>query len=170
MNLLIRFFLLWLFSGQTQHSQSDTVRQSYRIQPHDMGWRNHLPNFRFLSFMELGRFQFWRGLKSELKRPAGMRLIAAQDMVYIRPVGFLARLDMETTLLGWDKKYVYFRHDFYVGKKLVAIGIVKEACVAKGSVLSPDDIFSGESPQTAAGIVESWQQFQAEVRSASGPR
>ncbi len=168
MNLLIRFFLLWLFGGQKYHSQSANIRQSYRIQPHDMGWRNHLPNFRFLSFMELGRFQFWRGIKHELKRPAGMRLIAAQDMVYIRPVGFLARLD--TTLLGWDKKYVYFRHDFYVGKKLVATGIVKEACVAKGSVLSPDDIFSGNSPQSAACIVESWQQLQAEVRSASGPR
>ena len=170
MNLLIRFFLLWITSRGVRHQRDEVVRQSFRIQPHDMGWRNHLPNFRFLSFMELGRFEFWRGIRGDLKSSTGMRLIAAQDVVYIRPVGFLAKLTMDTTLVGWDNKYVYFRHDFYVRSKLVATGVVKEACVVKGSVVAPNDIFSGESPQSAAGIVESWQRFQAEVRSASDLR
>ena len=170
MNLLIRFFVRWLLTFGVSHKTDDIVSQTYRVLPHDMGWRNHLPNFRFLSFMELGRFHFWRGVRSDLEQSSGMRLIAAQDMIYIRPVSFLARLDMDTALIGWDQKYVYFRHDFYVGKKLVATGLVKEACVAKGSVVSPDDIFRGKSPRGAAGIIESWQQFQAEVRSASDSR
>ena len=98
MNLLIRFFLLWITSRGVRHQGDEVVRQSYRIQPHDMGWRNHLPNFRFLSFMELGRFEFWRGIRGDLKSSTGMRLIAAQDVVYIRPVGFLAKLTL--ILLG----------------------------------------------------------------------
>jgi len=170
MNLFIRLLMRWLLSINQQVSLSDVQRQHYRIQLHDMGWRTHLPNFRFLSFMELGRFSYWRSIRSELKRDTGMRMIAAQEMIYIRPVGLLARLTMDTCLIGWDQKYVYFRHDFYVGKKLVATGVVKEACVVKGSVIAPDEVFRGESPREAAGLLESWQKFQSEIRSASGSR
>ncbi|MEK9765475.1 MAG: thioesterase family protein, partial [Thalassolituus sp.] len=119
MNLFIRLFVRWLLSRNQRLVPGAVSEQHYRILPHDMGWRNHLPNFRFLSFMELGRFSYWRGIRDELKQSTGMRLIAAQEMIYIRPVGFMARLKMETSLIGWDQKYVYFRHDFYVGNKLV---------------------------------------------------
>ena len=167
MNLLLRFLFLWLTSYGVRYQLNTVVRQYYRVQPHDMGWRDHLPNFRFLSFMELGRFEFWRGVRGDLKSTIGTRLIAAQDMVYIRPVGFLARLAMDTTLAGWDQKYVYFRHDFYVRGKLVAIGMVKEACVIRGSVVNPCDILGAESPQEANDLLLSWQHFQAEVRNST---
>lgn len=170
MNLFIRFFWRWLRILSVRQPLSAVVTQSYRIWPHDMGWRTHLPNFRFLSFMELGRFQFWYGVRHELRAPAGARLIAAQDMVYIRPVSFLARLEMTTELLSWDSKYVYFRHGFYVGKTLVATGLVKEACVVKGSVISPVNVFSGEPPQDAASVVDNWQQLHTALRSLPGRR
>ena len=170
MNLFLRFFWLWIRTLSLQHVYSDTVRQGFRVWLHDMGWRTHLPNFRFLSFMELGRFQYWQGVRSELRGPTGMRMIAAQDMTYIRPVGFLAKLEMTTCLLTWDNKYIYFRHDFYVGKTLVATGLVKEACVVKGSVKSPSEIFCGQPPQNAAGAVEHWLQMQSALRNQTDRR
>jgi acyl-CoA thioesterase FadM len=170
MNLFVRFFWCWVQIKNKKHAVDVLIKQHFRIWPHDMGWRLHLPNFRFLSFMELGRFHYWYGVKSELKRASGSRLIAAQDMVYIRPVSFLAKLDMATYALGWDEKYVYFKHDFYVGKSLVATGLVKEACVANGAVISPNDIFCGETPQETGSLLESWRVMQAEVKALSDPR
>lgn len=170
MNLFIRFFWRWLQIKNKKHSVDALIKHSYRILPHDMGWRLHLPNFRFLCFMELGRFHYWHGVKLSLKKVPGNRLIAAQDMVYIRPVSFLAKLNMSTYLLGWDDKYIYFKHDFYVGKSLVATGLVKEACVAKGIVISPNDIFCGIPPQSTATLLESWRVMQAEIRTLSDPR
>lgn len=170
MNLFIRFFWRWIQIQNKKHSVNALIQQTYTIWPHDMGWRLHLPNFRFLSFMELGRFQYWYGVRSELKRTTGNRLISAQDMIYIRPVSVLAKLNMSTYLLGWDDKYVYFKHDFFVGKSLVATGLVKEACVAKGAVIPPNDIFCGEPPQNAVDLLKSWRVMQAEIRTLSDAR
>lgn len=170
MNLLIRFFWLWIQIQNKKYSVNEPLIQNYRIWPHDMGWRLHLPNFRFFSFMELGRFQYWYGIKKELNISVGSRLIAAQDMIYIRPVGFLAKLNMRTSMLGWDEKYIYFKHDFYVGGTLVATGLVKEACVVKNVVMSPNDIFCGEPPQSTANLLNSWRVMQAEVKTLSDPR
>ncbi|MEC8443665.1 MAG: acyl-CoA thioesterase [Pseudomonadota bacterium] len=170
MNLLFRFFWCWLSNISARQDMFDPGRQTYRVWLHDMGWRTHLPNFRFLSFMELGRFQHWRRIRHQLKRSPGIPLIAAQEMVYLRPVGLFSRLTLQTELLGWDHKYVVFRHDFYVGDTLVATGLVKEACVAKGKVIAPDDIFQAESPEDTARLQACWQALHAEIRRHSGSR
>lgn len=170
MNLFIRFFWRWIQIKNNKYSVDVLLRHRYRIWLHDMGWRLHLPNFRFFSFMELGRFDYWYGVRSELKRATGSRLISAQDMIYIRPVNFLAKLEMSTSLLGWDGKYIYFKHEFYVGESLVATGLVKEACVAKGTVIPPNDIFCGESPRNAVDLLESWRVMQAKSRTLSDSR
>lgn len=164
MNMLIRFFLLWL-AGKTDRGLTDTGSLTYRIQLHDMGWRNHLPNYRFFSFMELGRFDAWRGIKSELNHKPGLRMIAAQDMVYIRPVSFLAKLRMDTTLLSWDEKYVYFQHDFYVKNFLVATGLVKEACIYRGKKLAPKEMFTGEPAVT--DVIGHWSALQNGIKNLS---
>ncbi|TNC91554.1 MAG: hypothetical protein CSH36_09075 [Thalassolituus sp.] len=170
MNLFIRFFWCWLSGLGLRHDDAAAPELSFRIWPHDMGWRLHLPNFRFLSYMELGRFRYWYGVKHRLQTSPGTRLIAAQDMVYIRPVAFLAKLDMTTRMVARDRKYVYFQHDFFVGKTLVATGMVKEACVVQGSVISPDEVFCGEAPQDAAQVVEAWAQMHTALRGISGRR
>ncbi|HBS42637.1 MAG TPA: hypothetical protein DEA26_08145 [Oceanospirillales bacterium] len=164
MNMLIRFFLLWL-AGKTDRGLFSTASLHYRIQLHDMGWRDHLPNYRFFSFMELGRFDAWRGYKTELKQKPGLRMLAAQDMVYIRPVAFLAKLRMDTRLLSWDEKYVYFQHDFYVKNTLVATGLVKEACIYRGKKVAPPEMFDGEPPLT--DVVEYWSALQNGIKNLS---
>ena len=164
MNMLIRFFLLWL-AGKTDRGLTETASLTYRIQLHDMGWRDHLPNYRFFSFMELGRFDAWRGFKGQLKQKPGLRMIAAQDMVYIRPVSFLAKLRMDTKLLSWDEKYVYFQHDFYVKNTLVATGLVKEACIYRGKKVLPDDLLADDAPVT--DVTAYWSQLQQGIRDLS---
>ena len=63
MNMLVRFFIMVSLLKQQQKQQA-TVHMSlelvtaptlrdYRILPHDMGFRTHLPNYRYLSFIEL---------------------------------------------------------------------------------------------------------------------
>ena len=65
MNMLIRFFIMVsLLKQQLKQQQavsenlsvetlSAPIVRHYRVLPHDMGFRDHLPNYRYLSFIEL---------------------------------------------------------------------------------------------------------------------
>ena len=97
MNMLIRFFIMVNLLKQQLKQQSvsehlaietlttPTVR-SYRILPHDMGFRHHLPNYRYLSFIELNITQWLmtcchqKGIKN-----LGW-VIAMQEMVYLKEI------------------------------------------------------------------------------------
>lgn len=173
MNMLIRFFLCWLRSKSLQHDMATTVSQSFRILPHDMSLRDHVPNFRYASFAELGRFQFWQGISADKKVGMFNAVVAAQHLVYIRPVRLFVELEMDTRVLSWDDKYFYFRHDFYVGNKLMATTLVKEALVFSGKLVKPE-VFTGaafisNSPD-APEVADVWKTLQAEVQHAPASR
>ena len=62
MNMLLRFFIMTSLLKQQLKQQAITeklsmetltapVVRSYRVLPQDMGFRNHLPNYRYLSFI-----------------------------------------------------------------------------------------------------------------------
>ena len=64
MNMLIRFFIMVSLLKQQLKQQLTSeslsvetltvpIVRHYRVLPHDMGFRDHLPNYRYLSFIEL---------------------------------------------------------------------------------------------------------------------
>lgn len=62
-------------------------------------------------------------------------MIAAQDFTCLRPVSPLAKFRCDTQLIGWDHKYFYFRHNFYVKDKLVGIGLANVAAASEGLII-----------------------------------
>jgi acyl-CoA thioesterase FadM len=164
MNLFFRLLICWIASKKSRHNLSDELRQTFRILPHDMSMRDHVPNFRYSSFAELGRFQFWQSLES--KRNIGIFnvLVAAQQFIYIHPVRLFSPLGLDTRLIGWDQKYFYFRHDFYVKDKLVATGLVKEAVMFAGQIIEPEQMTGQSAPAHAKSVVAAWRDLQDAIR------
>lgn len=163
MNLFVRLAVILLrawFGSKTDIN--GTFKQQFRVWLHDLGWRDHLPNYRFYSFMELGRFGFFHRTKLAQSGSYAVRMIAAQDFTYLRPISPLAKFSCDTQLIGWDHKYFYFRHDFYVKGKLVGIGLVKEACLSKGKVVEPKFVTGREAQ--GHEIITSWQQLQQSIK------
>lgn len=136
MNMLLRFLImisllkreLKLTPKHAKLSQSELqvpVTQRYRILPQDMGWRNHLPNYRYLSFIELN-ITNWLISSCHKKGIKTLRwVLAMQEVVYLKPVSFLDKLEVKSHLLGWDDKYLYFQHQFFVKHQLRAVGLSK---------------------------------------------
>lgn len=89
-------------------------------------------------------------------------MIAAQDFIYLRPLSPFSRFRCDTQLLGWDDKYLYFRHNFYCRNTLVGIGLVKEACLIKGQVVKPKYIL-GQDPQGDT-VIDAWQALQQQIK------
>lgn len=179
MNLFIRMLLIIVAARRAVFSSLLSPRRDkFRVWLHDLGWRDHLPNYRVFSFMELGRFGLWHQSRLALSGRYSIRMIAAQDFIYLKPIKPFQSFDMTTEILSWDEKYVYYQHKFFTGKNLVAIGLVKEIALKSGKAVSPMSLIDANShlarinsevdipnsqPQMHP-ITEQWLQTQQEIK------
>ena len=175
MNMLIRFFIMVNLLKQQLKQQSVSGRLSvdkltapivrhYRVLPHDMGFRDHLPNYRYLSFIELNITQwlmaccYQKGIKN-----LGW-IIAMQEMVYLKEIKFLNKMSINSTLVGWDKKYVYFETRFFVKSQLMGVGMTKFVLKDKRGKCAPEVLdMTGEQLNE---VIRSWNRNQVAIKSA----
>lgn len=168
MNMLTRFYiLLWLLSKQKLNNIpsppfANVVERHYRVLPHDMGWRDHLPNYRYFSFIELNVEQWLR----QQSPVAGTKwIIASQQINYLKPIKFLHKMVVKSQVLGWDSKYFYFRHEFYVKYQLMAVSLTKFV-LSNGQQLLPTSFLTDLPPQTHP-VIDSWLVNQQDVKNMS---
>ena len=138
MNLFFRMWMI-IFAARRGKVQSllQSRRDHFRVWLHDLGWRDHLPNYRVFSFMELGRFGIWHQSRLALSGRYSLRMIAAQDFVYLKPLRPFQAFTMTTDILSWDEKYIYYQHQFFCDNNLVALGLVKEIAIKSGKTVAP---------------------------------
>lgn len=175
MNMLLRFFIMTTLLKQKLKEQSDKplsketlsapIVRRYRVLPHDMGFRDHLPNYRYLSFIELNITKWlWSCChKKDLKNLQWV--IAMQEMVYLKEIKFLDKMTVSSKLIGWDQKYVYFESRFFVKKQLMGVGMTKFVLKdKKGNKCAPSVLdMSGEH---LTDSITSWNTHQQAVKSA----
>ncbi|GAF62960.1 hypothetical protein JCM18903_3074 [Psychrobacter sp. JCM 18903] len=175
MNMLIRFFIMVSLLKQQLKQESISERLSielliaptvrhYRVLPHDMGFRNHLPNYRYLSFIELNVTR-WLMAHCHQKgiKPLNW-VIAMQEVVYLKEIKFLDKMTVSSTLAGWDKKYVYFETRFFVKNQLMGVGMTKFVLTNKKGKCAPEILdMIGERLNE---VIDSWNQHQVAIKSA----
>lgn len=175
MNMLIRFFMMVSLLKQQLKQQSVSEHLSietltapivrhYRVLPHDMGFRNHLPNYRYLSFIELNITNWLiacchqKGIKN-----LGW-IIAMQEMVYLKEIKFLSKMTVNSTLVGWDKKYLYFETRFFVKNQLMGVAMTKFILMNKQDKWAPDRLdMTGEQLNE---VINSWNTHQVALKSS----
>lgn len=190
MNMLIRFFIVMALLKR-EHSESNknseqnktaqqgsdnTVKvstedlfrpfsRSYRVLPHDMGFRDHLPNYRYLSFIEIN-VTAWLYKILKQNGLGGLSLdwiISMQEMVYLKEIKFLDKMTVTSALEGWDEKYVYFQHHFYVKDTLMAVGLTKFVLFNKKGKQLPSCI--GMEGESLTEVIETWNANQMAIKS-----
>ena len=134
MNLLIRLFFVWLRSlkGFEERGVTDVFKLRLRVLPTDLDLNFHLNNGRYLTLMDLGRFDWISraGLIGEARKRKWLPVLGAVQMRYRIQLMPFQPYDLETRILCWDDKWVYMEQRFVIasGKKkgaVAAIGIVK---------------------------------------------
>lgn len=190
MNMLIRFFIVMALlkrehaeqnKGKQQKAQNSVdssasqnnvsadlfqpFSRSYRILPHDMGFRNHLPNYRYLSFIELNVTGWLYKIlkKNQLGGLSMDWIISMQEMVYLKEIKFLDKMTVTSALEGWDEKYVYFQHHFYVKNTLMAIGLTKFVLMNKEGKQSPAVL--GMQGKHLTEVIKTWNSNQTAIKS-----
>ena len=175
MNMLLRFFIMVsLLKQQLKHqSASETISlealtaptvRHYRVLPHDMGFRDHLPNYRYLSFIELNVTR-WVMARCHEKGIKPLKwVIAMQEMVYLKQIKFLDKMTLSSVVAGWDHKYVYFEHRFFVKNQLMGVGMTKFVFTDDTGMRTPEVLdMTGER---LTNVINTWNEHQVAVKSA----
>ncbi|MES1965338.1 acyl-CoA thioesterase [Psychrobacter sp. AH5] len=175
MNMLIRFFIMYGLLQQQLKRQSvspqlskDTLNtpvvRHYRVLPHDMGFRDHLPNYRYLCFIEINVTQWLIACCHKKGIKTLDWVIAMQEMVYLKEIKFLDKMTLSSELAGWDNKYVYFENRFFVKSQLMAVGMTKFVLKDnRGNKCTPDILDMMDEQLTA--VINSWNKHQVAVKS-----
>lgn len=163
MNLLIRYLILSLMlkadkSSATKPNYTDAITRYYRILPHDMGFRHHVPNYRYLSFIELN-IQQWLVQQRPAKEMGWV--IASQQLTYIKEGFLFDKLELRSQLLAWDKKYLYFRHEFRVKGDLCVVALTKIVLMRDANVQPTHLIVAGEQTHP---VIATWQDNLNEIK------
>lgn len=146
MTLLAR--LLWkglTLKGRAPLDPLGTSVLRFRVWPNDLDVNLHMNNGRFLSVMDLGRFDlsFRTGLGRAMLRNRWKPLVGGITMRYRRSLAPFARYELHTRLLGWDGKWFFLEQRFLEAGELAAEGVVRalfrgrEGNVPTAEVLRP---------------------------------
>ncbi len=100
----------------------------FRVWPNDLDVNIHMNNGRFLSVMDLGRFDltFRTQLGRAMLRNRWMPLVGGVTIRYRRSLDPFERYELRTRLLGWDAKWFFLEQRFLKqGGELAAEGVVR---------------------------------------------
>ena len=119
---------------------------AFRVWPNDLDVNVHMNNGRFLSVMDLGRFDltFRTGLGRTMLRHRWMPLVGGITMRYRRSLDPFEAYTLHTRLLGWDAKWVYLEQRFFKRDgELAAEGVVRALFRGKAGNVSTAELLEG---------------------------
>lgn len=129
-------FLMALLAPRADSPLSITVSH-FRVMPWDVGVRV-LKSDRYLLLAEAAQVDYmvktglWR---RQLREGLGF-VNAAQMVRFLRPIGLLQRVRVETTIVFADQHFAYFSHALFVGEAQHAEVLVKMK-FKKGAITVP---------------------------------
>ena len=164
MNLYFRVLgvLLRFWSGGRRGSPLEPSVLTFHVLPNDLDPNRHLNNGRYLTIMDLGRFDLTlhSGLMREIIRRRWMPVLGGATITFQRPLKLFQRFTLTTRIVGWDDKWIYMEQTFDSRGKRSATALVKgllrgpDGSVPTPEVMAAVGLDSPSPPLSAA--VERW--------------
>ena len=105
---------------------------NFYVLPNDLDTNIHMNNGRYLTIMDLGRFDLVlrTGIFGQMFKQNAMPVLSAAQMRWRLPLQPFQKYTLETRVICWDEKWVYMEQRFIIcggpkNKAVAAIGIVK---------------------------------------------
>jgi acyl-CoA thioesterase FadM len=139
----------------------------FRVLPNDVDVNFHMNNGRYLTMMDLGRFDLIarNGIFRALLRRRWFPVVGSATIRFIRSLGPLVRYELHTEMVGWDEKWFYLRQRFVYRGEVMAVGIIKGLFQKKGQKIAPADVVAAAgypvtSPPLPQEVIE-WQRAES---------
>src|SRR5690348_12743636 len=122
LGVLLRF---WVGPRRSDPLTPSVLRM--RVWPNDLDPNRHVNNGRYLTLMDLGRFDLTlhSGLMRAILRHRWMPVLGDAVISFQRPLKVFQRFTLTTTIVGWDEKWIYMTQTFDHDGKRAATAYVK---------------------------------------------
>lgn len=179
MNLYLRVLLVTIGSFFRERLKDIFTASWLRLHvlPNDLDFNGHMNNGRYLTIMDLGRFDLIlrNGLFRLMLKQKSVPILGAVKIRYRLPLMPFQAYDLETKVIGWDDKWVFMEQRFIIVKGSKA-GAVAAIAVLKGSFFDkrshttvPTDVllkalgWAHPSPDLPAHV-RKWQEAEDALR------
>jgi acyl-CoA thioesterase FadM len=125
-------------------SVTDKACLSFVVLPQEVDLE-YMNNSCFWTVAEMGLMDilFRSGLVKICRQERWVPLVRSQKIVYKRPLKRFDRYQLETKLISWDERWLYFRQTFIRNRLLIANSLVKVVFMSKeGSRVSPQSVLA----------------------------
>jgi len=142
-------------------------RVPMRVWLNDIDTNLHLNNGRYLTLMDLGRWDLSLriGMVGPILNNRWLPLVGAVSIRFLRPLGTLRRFELVTRLAGWDHKWFVMEQEFHHHGKIKASALVRVLFKGRHGTVSPSEVaramgHTGDSPrlspETAAWLARAY--------------
>ena len=167
MNLLLRLITTLLRARRRSRlGPLDESVITLRVLPTDLDANMHMNNGRYLSIMDLGRFDLTvrNGLLRATLRRGWRPVVGSVVIRFRRSLDPFQRYDLRTRPVCWDEKWIYLEQRFEREGELAAIGLVKALFLGKGGPVATAQVFptvglTGDSPPMPE-TVDLWRRSE----------
>ncbi|MCD2497975.1 MULTISPECIES: thioesterase family protein [Microbacterium] len=133
--------------------------------PTDLDLLRHMNNGRYLSLMDLGRWDLLvrTGLMDAMKQHGWYAVVSAETITFRKSLTLGQRFDIESRLLGHDDRAIFLEHRVVVAGEIYARAIVGARMVRRaGGTVSHEELFDAigrpEGLPDIAAWIEDWMR------------
>ena len=137
MNLYFRvlWVLLSSFFKPKIVSILETSVLKSRVLPNDLDFNMHMNNGRYLTIMDLGRFDLVlrAGLLQIMLKQKSVPILGAATVRYRLPLDPFQSYELHTRIVAWDSKWAYMEQRFIIADNGPKHGAIAAIALVKGS-------------------------------------
>ena len=135
----------------------------FRVWPTDLDLNLHLNNARYLSLMDIGRFEMLSraGMLRGFARNRWYPIVGAVMLRFRRSLDPWQKFELRTRIVGWDEKWFYLEQRFERAGELHAYGLVRAVIRSAGATVPTTAVlsafgYSAHSPRMPQ-MFEEWR-------------
>lgn len=131
---------------------------AFRVLPGDLDQNRHLNNGRYLTMMDLGRFDLLArtGCVPQLVRRKWYPVVTAATIRYRRSIDPFQKYELRTRLLGWDDAGFYIEQRFVRDGNVLAVGVIKGLFLGPEGKLAPKAVVEALAPGVLSPALPEW--------------
>lgn len=134
---LLKALLMNLFAEKSAGLATQIM--SLIVWPSDLDLELHMNNGRYVTIMDLGRVQYYcrTGLLRQIFAKRWKILVGAAQITFKKPLAPFQAYELQTKLISWDEKWIYFEQSFISNETVMAVGYAKVIFRSKAETMSP---------------------------------
>ena len=136
-----------------------------RVWPNDLDTNAHLNNGRYLTLMDLGRFDLMTqcGLVRIVTKNRWFPVTGGVMVRFERPLHLFEKIMLRSQIIGWDEKWLFFNHDLFSGAHRAARATTRGLFRSRGQSISSQQLLDAMNYDGASMVLPEYVQQWMEI-------